>query len=120
MIDTKNLRLVSEVTILIILSAGGLAELCVTHLLNFSLVTYILNEKYFRAFNLNEGEEYKLFLSYSLCGNRPSHICQDRALFLRILRQVPPYGPHFVIVIDPQFSRSLDVLLSFSSLAIKS
>lgn len=56
----------------------------------------------------------------SLCGNRPSHLSQDRALFLRVLRQLLPCGPDFIIGIGPQFSRSLDVLLSFSTQAMKS
>lgn len=57
--------MVSEVNILIILSVKPWQNY-VTHLLIFSPVIYILNEKYFKAFHFNEGEEYKLFLSYSL------------------------------------------------------
>lgn len=68
---------------------------------------------------LMKGKSINCFFP-SLCGNSPSHLSEDRALFLGVLRQLLPCGPDSVIVIGPQFSRSPDVLLCFSTLAMKS
>lgn len=68
----------------------------------------------------NEGEEYKPFITYSFCSNRPSHASQDRVLFLRLLRELFPYGTLPFHCYWPSLFIFINVLLNFSTLAIKS
>lgn len=69
----------------------------------------------------NEGEEYKLFISYSFCSSRPSHVNQDHVLILGLLRDSYFHVvPAFSLLLALIFSYSLDVFLNFTTLAVKS
>lgn len=93
--------------ILIILS-GTLVKLCVKQLVKFSPVIYILNENILELLILMMGKSINCFI-FTLVTDPLIRSCT-----IRILRQLLPCGPLFVIVLGPHFPYLLDVMLNLA------